>query len=174
MACVAYGTAKLEIFAVTPGAPAATSSSVAGHRFHLYAFLHPNCSCSTATVAELQKLLGQEKAPVDVTAIIDTSGLSLGDARPLQTSLASSAQIALEIDPDGTKTAGFGAKTSGEILLYGPTGKLEFSGGITAARGHEGDNAGESAIVNILNGRKPETRHTPTYGCSLSPASVKR
>jgi hypothetical protein len=51
--------------------------------------------------------------------------------------------------------------------LYAPTGKLLFSGGITASRGHEGDNVGRSAIVSfILNGHAP-VNHTPVFGCSL-------
>jgi hypothetical protein len=70
-------------------------------------------------------------------------------------------------DPDGAETRRFGAATSGETLLYSPAGKLLFRGGITASRGHSGDNYGRDAIVALVN--KPSRRfsNTPVFGCSL-------
>ena len=61
----------------------------------------------------------------------------------------------------------FGAETSGYVLLYDTHGKLLFKGGITGSRGHAGDNAGESAIVALLEGEKPVLTRTKVYGCSL-------
>jgi hypothetical protein len=46
-------------------------------------------------------------------------------------------------------------------VALGTRGCLLFSGGITAARRHAGDNAGESAIVALLNNQ------TLVFGCSL-------
>ncbi len=48
--------------------------------------------------------------------------------------------------------AELGSSTSGQVLLYDPSGRLAFSGGITAARGHVGDNAGSDAIVGLVMG----------------------
>jgi hypothetical protein len=52
-------------------------------------------------------------------------------------------------------------------MLYGSEGNLLFSGGITAARGHEGDNAGRSAIISCLTKSEAERNQTPVFGCSL-------
>jgi hypothetical protein len=70
-------------------------------------------------------------------------------------------------DQGGGEAHRFDAEGSGHVLLYAPSGKLLFSGGITASRGHEGDNVGRSAIVSfILDGHSPVS-HTPVFGCSL-------
>jgi hypothetical protein len=53
-------------------------------------------------------------------------------------------------------------------LLYDTAGRLLFSGGITAARGHSGDNAGREAIVALLAGAPTDRTQTPVFGCKLS------
>ena len=70
-------------------------------------------------------------------------------------------------DVDGHEAALFGAETSGYVLLYDTQGQLLFSGGITASRGHAGENAGENAIISMLAGKAPGLQRTPVYGCSL-------
>jgi hypothetical protein len=44
-----------------------------------------------------------------------------------------------------------------------------FSGGITASRGHQGDNAGRAAITSLVLGEAhgPELLRSPVYGCQL-------
>ena len=70
-------------------------------------------------------------------------------------------------DQDGREAERFGVKGSGHVLLYQPSGRLVFSGGITPSRGHEGDNPGRSAVINlVLDGRSP-VNQTPVYGCPL-------
>jgi hypothetical protein len=76
--------------------------------------------------------------------------------------------VAVSEDADGEQARLFGAQTSGYVLLYDPRGHLLFSGGITASRGHAGDNAGESAILSILDGQHGPVTETRVYGCSLS------
>ena len=49
-------------------------------------------------------------------------------------------------DDDGAEARRFGAETSGQTLLYDARGALAFSGGITGARGHAGDNAGRASL----------------------------
>jgi hypothetical protein len=70
-------------------------------------------------------------------------------------------------DAGAVEATRFGALTSGHVLLYGADGSLLFSGGITASRGHAGDNPGRSAIVTLLSGQRPERGRTPTFGCLL-------
>jgi hypothetical protein len=56
------------------------------------------------------------------------------------------------------------------VLLFDAGGKLAFEGGITAARGHEGDNTGREAIAAHISGR-PAPNSQPTFGCALGGAS---
>jgi hypothetical protein len=70
-------------------------------------------------------------------------------------------------DDDGLEARRFHAATSGQTMLYDKKGNLLFSGGITGGRGHEGDNAGRSAIVSLLTTGKADDWETPVFGCAL-------
>jgi hypothetical protein len=71
------------------------------------------------------------------------------------------------VDDDGVEARRFHATTSGQTVLYDAEGRLLFSGGITLARGHAGDNAGRSAIVSLVNAKIAEQAETPVFGCPL-------
>lgn len=75
--------------------------------------------------------------------------------------------VSLIRDTDGALIRQFGAFTSGQTLLYAPSGQLLFKGGITAARGHEGDNAGKEALLAILNSQKNALDESFVFGCSI-------
>jgi hypothetical protein len=70
-------------------------------------------------------------------------------------------------DIDGREARHFQAFTSGQTLLYSSEGELLFSGGITIARGHEGDNSGRLAIESLLANSAAEVRQTPVFGCPI-------
>ena len=70
-------------------------------------------------------------------------------------------------DDDGIEARRFGASTSGQTLLYDDAGTLLFTGGITGARAHQGDNDGRRAIVALLNRKSPARTATKVFGCSL-------
>jgi hypothetical protein len=70
-------------------------------------------------------------------------------------------------DTDGLEAARFGAQASGQTLFYNASGDLQFSGGITASRGHSGDNLGRSSLVALVTTGESTTNHTSVYGCSL-------
>jgi hypothetical protein len=52
-------------------------------------------------------------------------------------------------------------------MLYDGNGRLLFSGGITGARGHSGDNAGRSTVLSLLSRDTVDRAETPVFGCSL-------
>jgi len=132
-------------------------------------FAHPHCPCTQASIGELNRLLTRCQGPVAVHVLfIQPKGTSLDWT---ETSLRKSAEaipgIDVQLDPDGAEAHRFGAESSGYLALYNPEGKLLFCGGITAARGHAGDNAGENVVVTLLNGQNAELKHTAVFGCSL-------
>jgi hypothetical protein len=55
----------------------------------------------------------------------------------------------------GSVAGQFHANTSGEVFVYDCRGKLRFPCGITSARGHAGDNLGESDVIDIALGGNP-------------------
>ncbi len=75
--------------------------------------------------------------------------------------------VSVVADDEGAEARRFHAVTSGQTALYNREGHLIFSGGITSARGHSGDNVGRSAIVSLLNAGDSELTQTAVYGCPL-------
>ena len=79
-------------------------------------------------------------------------------------------------DAAGSEVRAFGAETSGQAMLFDPQGRLLFSGGITAARGHQGDNDGLDTVEALAAGPQPATGptlHAPVFGCSLRDPDLK-
>jgi hypothetical protein len=70
-------------------------------------------------------------------------------------------------DDDGVEARAFGAATSGQTLLYDRNGHLQFSGGVTGSRAHQGDNAGRQSLLALLNGGHNVRTATNVYGCPL-------
>jgi hypothetical protein len=89
------------------------------------------------------------------------------DDTDLRQSAAEIPGVSVLTDVDGVEARRFGAETSGHTLLFDSTGLLLFSGGITESRGHAGSNAGESAIVSLVNKHSADRRSTLVFGCSL-------
>jgi len=79
----------------------------------------------------------------------------------------------IAFDPGGAEARRFGAATSGEVVVYSRDGRLVFSGGITGSRGHEGDNTGKSAVLDILNHGDSKYQTTPVFGCSIGPRTAQ-
>ena len=70
-------------------------------------------------------------------------------------------------DDEGLEAERFGASTSGQTVVYDSEGELLFTGGITGARGHAGDNLGRESVLELLNRGKAERSWTSVFGCRL-------
>jgi hypothetical protein len=70
-------------------------------------------------------------------------------------------------DDGGVEATRFHVSTSGATTVYDTDGRLLFSGGITSARGHEGDSAGLERIRSLLRTGKADRADAPVFGCSL-------
>ncbi len=176
-AAAAWGLWMLTDYEKTPGLavqapsrwPGDAGLLPAAEGWTLVLFLHPHCPCSRATLNELIKLITDYPGKVSVRLFFLRPGI-FGEAWS-RTDLWSAAEkipgAMLYPDEDGAMAKRFGAVTSGQALLYDSKGVLQFQGGITAARGHVGANAGRFSIGTILNRLEPVTRRTPVYGCPL-------
>jgi hypothetical protein len=155
--------------------PAASRIPLDANRQTLMVFMHPQCPCSKASVAELTQIMTRCQGRMIARVLfIRPLGFPAGwektdlwrDAAAIPGTLVSS-------DPDGTEAKLFGAMTSGQTALYDTAGHLLFQGGITESRGHAGDNAGCDAIVDLVLHQGgvviPSTRQSETavFGCSL-------
>jgi len=174
---VAIGLSVLWSYDNTPGAaaaaphqwPAASRIPRPQARPALVLLLHPECTCSRATVAELARLMARVQGRVDAHVLFLSPG-GVGDTWSKSNLLYAASSIPgvhVVRDDRGAEARHFGAATSGETLLYDTTGRLRFNGGITGARGHEGDNAGRSSLETLLTGGTAEQSSTFVFGCAL-------
>jgi hypothetical protein len=149
-------------------APATLEPSTNG-RFTLQMFLHPRCPCSQASVRELARLMarGQDKLETHVEVYCPEHEQDSWIESPLVENLREIPGVQIRIDRGGQASAASGAATSGEVRLYDPAGQLQFQGGIIAGRGHEGDNRGSQAVLDLIRGYSTTTQQSPAFGCTL-------
>lgn len=177
VAGIAWGLQKIESYSSTPGqvaeAPAqwpgsALVSPQAG-RSTLVMFMHPQCSCTSASLEELKTILDSTHGAVSAWIVVLRPG-GMGDEwshSGTWETARSMRGVTVVMDDNGTEADRFGALTSGHTVLYSPSGKLEFSGGITVARGHVGKNSGERRVVSLVSTGKADANGHEVYGCGL-------
>lgn len=159
--------------------PSQTTLQLSQDRPTLVLFLHPRCPCTRATVRELDELLtgaalkAQQRPRILVLAGRPTTAAENWHDTDILRSAAKLPLAKVVLDPDGRESSRFGAVTSGTVMLFDTAGNRLFAGGVTASRGHEGDNAGSRAIRLLLRGQvAPSVHWAPAFGCRLcSPPS---
>ncbi|MGD0464351.1 MAG: hypothetical protein ABSB74_17850 [Tepidisphaeraceae bacterium] len=154
--------------------PAASRIPLDAHHPTLVVFMHPQCPCSKASVAELTRVMTHCQGRLIARVLfIRPAGFPAGwEQTELWRDAAAIPGTFVSCDPNGVEAKLFGARTSGQTALYDPAGHLLFQGGITESRGDSGDNAGCDAIVDFVlhpnRAAVPTTRsETAVFGCSL-------
>jgi hypothetical protein len=131
--------------------------------------VHPRCPCTRATMEELARLMARlhNQATAAVVFVRPHGFSEEWEKTDLWRSAARIPGVTVLSDAEGREASRFGAQASGQTMLYSAAGDLQFSGGITGARGHSGDNLGRSTIVSLVTTGQSTTSHTSVYGCSL-------
>lgn len=149
--------------------PTAATLARAEDRPTLVMLAHPHCTCTRASLQELAEAIARARThPRTYVLFMAPRRFAEGWE---QTDLWRQAEalpgVTVVPDEDGREAQHFGAATSGQTLLYDERGVLVFSGGITGARAHTGDNPGRQSLVALLN-REPAPRSgTSVFGCPL-------
>jgi hypothetical protein len=155
--------------AAPPDWPGASAIPRASGLPTLIVFAHPRCPCTRATLGELARLMarcqGRLAARVE---FLQPAGLPEDWA---VTDLWRTAEqipgVTVARDLDGSEAKLFHAETSGAAVLYDVQGHRLFQGGLTFARGHEGDSDGTAGIASLVHGGACSVDSTPVYGCSI-------
>jgi hypothetical protein len=174
---VCAGLGWLSNYANTPGKTAAPpaqwpqQSALLPSAEHgtLVMLAHPHCPCTRASIGELASIMAHTQGRLTAYVVfLKPTGFQDDWTR---TDLWRSAEaipgVKAIADDDGHEARLFQSLTSGQTFFYDKTGQLLFRGGITAARGHSGDNAGRSAIISIVNSENHDQLTTPVFGCPL-------
>lgn len=137
---------------------------------------HPQCSCTRASIGELEQIMARRQGSMKVYVLFYKPA-DMPDEwvkSDIWRSASAIPGLIVQADYDGVEARLFGAKTSGQTFLYDQKGRLIFQGGITAARGHRGDNKGRQAIESFIDtGTLPSSKQTPSFGCSLRSESLR-
>ena len=156
--------------AAPPRWPASSAIKRPNGRPEIIVFAHPFCSCTDATIAELAQLPIRTR-PGAIAPAITVAFFRPRSSRWAPNALWKKAE-SLEAshviwDNDGIEAKRFGARTSGQALLYSPEGNLLFRGGVTSSRGHQGDNYGFDELAAALNSNRPAHASSRVFGCAL-------
>jgi hypothetical protein len=177
LAMLRYELTPAATTAVTSQWPSGTQLVRDSARPTLVLFLHPRCPCSRATLRELS-LLEADCSNQFATQIVFVRPVDSGESWE-KTDLCRLAEripaAVVNSDVGGAEAARFGATTSGQAMLFSPDSRLLFQGGITSSRGHEGDNAGRTALTSLINTGQATCTQTAVFGCSLlNPSEATR
>jgi hypothetical protein len=168
-ALLKYESAPGNIGSVSNSWPANSAIQRADDRPTLVMMAHPQCPCTRASMAELAQVMARVQGKVRAYVLFYTpreSGADWQNSDLRRTALQIPGVTVLS-DVDGAEAERFGAETSGHTFLFDPSGRLLFNGGITASRGHSGDNVGENSITLLINRQAAKQSRTLVFGCSL-------
>jgi hypothetical protein len=142
---------------------------LAKDRYTLVMFAHPKCPCTRASIEGLNGLMARRPGRLSVYVLFYrpsnyseswTQSDFWRSARSIHT-------LQVAMDSSGIEAKRFGARTSGHTFVFDPQGRMWFTGGITAARGVQGDNSSLSAVEYLtLRGPRSLVR-MPVYGCDI-------
>jgi hypothetical protein len=149
--------------------PAASQIHLAPDYPTLVMLAHPHCPCTRASIGELGSIMAHSQGRLRAYVLfVRPETFSDGwEVTDLWQSASDIPGVKPILDGDGREARLFHAATSGQTVLYDPGGRLLFSGGITGSRGHFGDNAGQGAVVAIVNAQVPDRTETSVFGCPL-------
>ncbi|MGV3622915.1 MAG: RedB protein [Archangium sp.] len=148
--------------------PTSSGVQLASDRPTLIVTVHPQCPCTKATFTELEKFLTEQHHKLATLLLfVQPEG---EDASFVHGALWDRAGrwpgVLRSIDVDGAESKRLQASTSGTALLFASDGTLLFRGGLTVARGHEGDSPGAERMTALLAGQ-PALATAPVFGCGL-------
>jgi hypothetical protein len=173
---VAAASSVLWKYQLTPGDaqatpahwPSASRIPRPTDRATLVLLAHPKCTCTRATIAELSRLMSRAQGSLAAFVLFLSPTDFPDDWDRSETWRTASRIPGVHVlsDRDGVEARRFGATTSGTAAVYDRAGALVFRGGLTIARGHEGESP---ALGRILAGISAPIRRAgaPVFGCPI-------
>jgi len=144
-----------------PVSPAAVSAHEAS-RLSLY--LHPQCPCSQASLAEFGELVKAHGRPGRAVFVCPPDSDADFAQGELLTMAGRLPGIRVALDRDGVEARRVGAVTSGCVVATDDHGHVCFRGGLTLARGRGGR---ASAVLQLLAEPPGGLTTAPVFGCPL-------
>ncbi len=147
--------------------PKATHLARTAGRGTLVMIAHTKCSCTRASLHELARVMAMTGDRLDAIVVFVGPHEGSGLAGIIDLRASARAIPNVRVVEDENEARIFGAATSGQTLLYDDAGVLVFRGGLTVARGHEGDSAGADAVKRFVSAKRMTTQASEVFGCPL-------
>lgn len=174
---VGFGLKRIWRYENTPGVsfkspsqwPASSGITRAPNGATLVFSAHPKCPCTRASLGELAEIMAHTEGRLSAYVLfLKPKGVADGWERTdLWESAAKIPGVTVLTDLEGSEARRFGVATSGQAMLFDTEGHLLFTGGITSARGHAGENAGRNNIIALVNRSPVSTTETAVFGCPM-------
>jgi hypothetical protein len=184
VAAVGSGLGMLARYSAIRGDPAeaphdwpdGSSLRLDPERHTLVMIVHPHCSCSRASLAELNSLMTRLQGRVAAYVLLSTpEGFDEAWAKgPLWNLASIIPDTKVRMDVGSPEANLFGAKTSGQTYLFNPEGDLLFSGGITPSRGHQGNSHGRERIIALVTQSSAERGVSDVFGCPIHASDLSQ
>jgi len=164
IAAVAVGQSRLLAYESAPGDPGRSPRRWPAPsrlrpdplRSTLVMIAHPRCPCTRASLTELTRILNRCGDRVAAHVLfVAPAGVPRGWERSDLWRRAAAIPGVRVHRANDAEALRFGAETSGHVALYDAGGSLLYAGGITGARGQEGENAASRAVVRLIDGQAP-------------------
>jgi hypothetical protein len=147
--------------------PTQTALTRTPGRKQLVMFVHPECTCTLASLEQLRRLETLTGNSIAAEIVIWHSAVS---RKPRDWNREGGGAIVFD-DKDGQESRLFGAQTSGQTLIYDENGTLAYAGGLTVFRAEPG---GDPLLKRILQGIGPQGQQTAlemaVFGCPIDNA----
>lgn len=181
VSAIAAGMAWMVRFESSPGEPPrapgrwpSQTELRRGGAYTLVMAAHPRCPCTRASLDELAVVMAESGNRMTAHVLFFVPE----DAPPdwwktdLWRTAAAIPAVTPVMDRGGTLQRVFGAETSGSVAVYDAAGRLQFNGGLTAARGQRGENTGRLSLISLVESGAAAGM-TPVFGCPLrTPAAT--
>ena len=174
--CIGIGFVNVNRWSTTPGSkgdiqekwPTESKIVRVDGQAQIVFFVHPKCPCSLASATELRRIaISNPSANIVVVFICPLGTDSTFAQGDIVAAYSQIPGVQCATDIGGIEAKIFGAKTSGHMFLYGESGVLQFEGGITISRGHEGENDATLAVSSLLAGKFSPIKDWPVLGCAV-------
>ncbi len=166
-ALMTYGNRPGELGEPAPTWSLEALGEPATDRPTLVMFVHPKCPCTRASLEQVAKVQAARPHAFDLQFVIFVPTDEVGDWRNSDL-IAFALRLApegVQFDSGGVLTKDAGARVSGTVAFYSTDGRLQFWGGVTPARGHQGPAAGLEAIRDLIDGNDAASRRAAVFGC---------
>ena len=132
----------------------------------VYLFINPACPCSRSSQINFERLRVSNRDWNFYLVVVQRENYRASEIPGSLPFFDATTEATVVNDP-GEISESLAAHTSGQVIVVDDQMQILFNGGITPARGHQGDCRGMLLVQQILRGESRSVEKSPVFGCAL-------